>query len=316
MRNWKRVALVVSGLLFALVFLGVPYLVAYLVTHAGTRPQDQRLSSTPADHGVRFEEVTFRNADGHVLSGWYLGGADSDVAVAVGHGLFRSRREVLDRAAFFRERGYDTIVFDFRRHGESSGDRITLGFWERSDFLAARDFLASRGPRRSVVFYGVSMGAAAALLAASDSPDAGAVVADSPFVSIEDTVVRHVELLLGLPRFPFASALLFFLELQGNFDRTEFDLERAARAMGDRPVLIVAGAEDARMPPELQARIYRASSAPESRFVSVPEAGHGASYRTDPDSYERAVADFLENAGLRPGPRKEGEGVYSSPGSR
>lgn len=81
-------------LLLLLVTVGLPYILARLVTSAGTRPQDLALISSPSDYDIDFENVRFDAADGVALSGWYLGGGDANLSVACGHGLFRSRREV------------------------------------------------------------------------------------------------------------------------------------------------------------------------------------------------------------------------------
>jgi alpha-beta hydrolase superfamily lysophospholipase len=302
-RRWQRILLATLAILIVFFALVVPYLLAVLITSAGTRPMDLGLTSSPADYGLDYEEVSFRSTDGVALSGWLLGGGSREVTVICGHGLFRSRREVLDRAAFFREQGFEAILFDFRRHGKSGGERVTLGYEERFDFEGAIDFARERNPRARIVLYGVSMGAGAALLAARDRAEVEAVIADSPFLNIEHTVAHHVKLIFGLPRFPFASALLLFLEWRGGFDRADFDLAAAVTDLGKRPVLIIAGGEDARMPPDLQKRLYEASRSRASRFLLVPEAAHGAAYRVAPESYERAVLDFLEAAGLSAGGR-------------
>jgi pimeloyl-ACP methyl ester carboxylesterase len=295
-RNWKKIVL---GALLALVLfvtVGLPYLLAVLVTRAGTRPMDLELTSSPKDYDLSFEDVEFPAKDGVAISGWYLGGGSRRAVVACGHGLFRSRREVLDRAAFFRQLGYDTLVFDFRRHGSSEGERVTIGYQERLDFDGAAAFLEERRPGAPVVLYGVSMGAAAAILSARETPDVAAVIADSPFGSIEETVDHHVTLFLGLPRFPFATALLWFLELRGGFDRRDFDVRKAAAVLGDRPLLVIAGEADSRMPPELQRAIFEASPSPKSRFEVFEGAGHGAAYRTDSERYQRVVNEFLDAA--------------------
>jgi pimeloyl-ACP methyl ester carboxylesterase len=297
-KRWKRILLGFAAALFLFVTVGVPYLLAVLVTRAGTRPMDLELTSSPADYGLSFEEVTFTSTDSVAISGWFLPGGTRKAVVACGHGLFRSRREVLDRAAFFRQQGYDTLVFDFRRHGTSGGERVTLGYQERLDFEGAVEFLRKRRPEAPVVLYGVSMGAGAALLAARETPAVAAVVADSPFLNIEHTVVHHVELIFGLPRFPFASELLWFLEMRGGFDREDFNLEAAAEALGERPLLVIAGSEDERMPPDLQKRVADASKSPLRRFVSLEGAGHGAAYRVATEAYQREVLSFLERAGF------------------
>jgi pimeloyl-ACP methyl ester carboxylesterase len=288
----------VLAALLIFVAVGLPYLLAVLITRAGTRPMDLELTSSPADYDLSYEEVIFASTDGVPLSGWYLPGGSRQAVVACGHGLFRSRREVLDRAAFFRRQGYDTLVFDFRRHGKSAGERVTLGFQERRDFEGAIEFLEKQRPRSPVVVYGVSMGAGAALLAARETKAVAGVVADSPFLNVEHTVAHHVKLLFGLPRFPFASALLWFLEARGGFDRESFDLEAAAAELGDRPLLVIAGGADERMPPDLQKRVARASKSPLSRFLVFEGAGHGAAYRVATAAYEAALVDFLERGGF------------------
>jgi len=315
-KHWKKILLGLVVVAVLVTTIGLPYAVARLVTHAGTRPMDRELTSSPSDYDLEFENVSFTSADGVTLSGWYLGGAGSDVAIACGHGLFRSRREVLDRAAFFRKQGYDTVVFDFRRHGESEGEKVTLGFDERFDFLGAVEFLRERQPARKVVLYGVSMGAAAALLAAAETEDVAAVIADSSFSSLEHTVVHHLDLIFGLPRFPFGTSLLFFLEMQGGFDRSEFDLEGAVTEIGDRPVLFVAGEDDARMPVAIQRRLYERAVSEHSGFRSFPGASHGAAFRTDPEGYKTMLTEFLSEAGLEPSKnpeRGEASGEDSSP---
>lgn len=318
-KYWKKILLGLVVVAVLVTTIGLPYALARLVTHAGTRPMDLELTTSPADYDLDFENVLFASADGVTLSGWYLGGAESDVAIACGHGLFRSRQEVLDRAAFFRQQGYDTLVFDFRRHGESEGDKVTLGFDERLDFLGAVDFLHEKKPGAKVALYGVSMGAAASLLAAAESEDVAAVIADSSFSSLEHTVVHHLDLIFGLPRFPFGTSLLFFLEMQGGFDREAFDLERTMTNIGDRPVLIVAGEDDTRMPVAIQRRLYERAVNEHSGFRSFPGASHGKAYRTDPEGYGAMLTTFLAEADLaasrNPEP-EEASGEGSNPASR
>lgn len=292
------------GIAFAVVFVFVfavaPYLLAWLVTSAGTRPPDRRLTSTPADFGLDYEEVSFRAADGTPLKGWYLGGGNRGVSISCAHGLFRSRREVLDRGQFLRAAGYNVLLFDSRRHGESGGERVTLGYKERLDVEAAFRALKERAPGDEVAAFGVSMGAAASLLAASESKDARAVVADSSFISIDHTIAHHLKLFFGLPRFPLGDELLFFISWRGGFRASDFDIEKAVRAMGERPLLFIAGSKDERMPVETQRRLFEASKSPRSKFLVIEGAGHGAGYRTDPETYKEGVLGFL--AGVFPTP--------------
>lgn len=287
---------VLAVLVPLIVFVVLPYLLARFITSRGTRPRDLALSATPADSGLEYEDVSFEARDGVRLSGWYLSEGHRDVSVICAHGLFRSRREILDRAVLLAKHGFDVLALDLRNHGESGGEQTTLGYKERLDLEAAGRYVEKRAPGNTVVLYGVSMGAAAALLAAAESPGVAAVVADSPFLSVENTVVHHLKLIFGLPRFPFGDILLYFLERRGSFQREDFDVEKAVRQMGERPVLIIAGARDRRMPVAKQRQLFEASAGSLSRFVVIEDAGHGAAYRADPQKYEELLLDFLTDA--------------------
>jgi alpha-beta hydrolase superfamily lysophospholipase len=291
--KWAGIIVIVLALVF--VFVIAPFLMAQLVTRAGTRPMDRGISSTPAEYGVAFEDVTFVSADGVKLEGWYLGGGERGVSVACAHGLFRSRHELLERAAWLRQTGFNVLVFDLRRHGKSGGERISLGYKERLDLESAASYLAERSPGDRMVLLGVSMGAAASLLAAAEDSNVAAVVADSSFLSLEHTVAHHLKLFWGLPKFPLGYELVFFVEQLAGFKAEDLDMEKAVQQIGRRPILFIAGGGDRRMPVEIQRRLFQAAGSPLSRFVVIEDAGHGGGYRTDPEGYKEAVLGFIED---------------------
>ncbi len=207
-RILKWGGLTVAVALLALLFLVLPYWAANAVTTVGTRPMDRDLTSTPADYGIDFEDVSFSATDDVPLRGWYLGGGRRGVSIVCAHGLFRSRREVLGRGVLLRESGFNVLLLDSRRHGESGGDRATIGLKERFDVQGGIDFMRERQPEDQIILFGVSMGAAASLLTAAERPEVVAVVADSSFLTLEQVVTAYMDLLFGLPRFPLGDVLL------------------------------------------------------------------------------------------------------------
>lgn len=293
MRILKWMVFTISALLLVFIFLVAPFVLAHFITRAGTRPMDRRLTTTPTDFDLEYENVSFHSQDRVALSGWYMGGGDRGVSVACAHGLFRSRREMLERCVVLRKAGFNVLIFDLRRHGASGGERVTLGYKERLDLLAAAEYLSERSPRDRLVLFGVSMGAAAALLAAAENPVVETVIADSSFLSLEHTVTHHLKLIWGLPRFPLGDELLFFIERMAGFRRGDLNVKEAVGRIGERPVLFIAGGDDRRMPVEVQRQLYRAAISPRSRFVVVDGASHGAAYRTSPETYHQALFDFL-----------------------
>ena len=303
--RWVRRILLFTGILLVFfVLVVVPYGFSYLLTHARSGPRDLQISTTPAAYQVPFQEIQFAAAgaagDGQVtptLSGWYLPKQNARGVIIYAHGLFKSRQEILDRAALLWNRGYAGVLFDFRRHGKSNGELSSIGYLERLDVEGAVRFV--RGQVDStlpIIGYGVSMGAVATALAAAETPEIRALILDSSYLSFDETIVHHLNLWFGLPRFPLADTVILFTRLRVGFKSEDFDVRRALQKIGDRPVLFIAGGADTRMPPELAQQLLAASPSAEKSLVVIPNATHGAAFRTAPAEYEKVVLDFLERA--------------------
>ena len=147
-----------SAVLLALVLLltlGLPWLLSFAITKAGTRPGERDRTDTPAAHGATFEPVSFTSTDGNTLSGWYLpaNGARRRVTFVMTHGLFRSRYEMLERGLDLWREGYGVLLYDLRRHGASAAEFSTIGYNERHDVAAAFRFVRAREPGNRVVLW-------------------------------------------------------------------------------------------------------------------------------------------------------------------
>ena len=80
------------------------------------------------------------------------------------------------------------LLFDFRAHGESTGDRITFGALESVDARAALDFLRTELPAERIGAIGVSLGGAAALLGREPLP-VDALVLEAVYPAIDVAIV-------------------------------------------------------------------------------------------------------------------------------
>jgi predicted MFS family arabinose efflux permease/pimeloyl-ACP methyl ester carboxylesterase len=274
--------------------LGLPWMLSILVTKAGTRPDERNRPDTPATLGAQFEDVSFQSSDGNSVSGWWLPASDRRTTIVMTHGLFRSRWELLPRAVDFWNRGYAVLVYDMRRHGRSNGEFASLGYDERHDVEAALAFSQTQAPDNRVVLFGVSMGGAATLMAASETGGVAAVVADSSFLSLEHTVDHHLAL-AGIPTLPFAPMLTWMTALRLGFRPGQFDVRDAVSRISV-PILFIGGSKDVRMPIETVLEpLAAASSNPLSRKFIVDGASHGHAYPTEPEAYVNTVDEFLRS---------------------
>ena len=294
--GWK----IFKGTLFSLllflpvfVLLITPVLLSYWVSGFGTRPPERLLTDTPADYGSDFIDVEFPSRDGLMLRGWWMEGEEAKATLIFGHGLFRSRREGLERGSVLNKSGFSVLLFDFRNHGKSDPTSTSLGFVERLDVLGAYDFLKEKRERRRFVLLGVSMGAVAVIHAAGDfQQDLEAIIADSPFQSLNETVAHHAGM-LNLPSFPFANLFKWNLTRIAQYEAEDLNTLEALRRLDEIPVLLIYGKEDRRLPPSGIQNIFDAIPSANKELVVFENATHGAAYRVNPTLYLNTVLEFL-----------------------
>lgn len=306
----RRVVRKLAGALVALllvVCLVLPWLLSFAITKAKTRcepmpagalfPCESRRTDTPAAQGATFEDVSFTTADGIKLTGWYLPARAQRLTVVMTHGLFRSRYETLDRGVRLWRAGYGVLLYDMRRHGHSTGEFSSIGYYERRDVEAALKFVEGREPQNQIVLFGVSMGAAATLLAAAETQDdarVAGVVSESSFTSFADTARHHIKDLTPIPAFPFVPLLIDFTSWRMNFRAADFDVLAAVRKIR-QPILFIGSGADKRMPNGTVLQpLYDAATNPLKRKLVVAGATHGKAFDTSPDEYMNALVGFLQ----------------------
>jgi pimeloyl-ACP methyl ester carboxylesterase len=76
------------------------------------------------------------------------------------------------------------FAFDFAGCGQSEGEYISLGYYEREDVDVVFNYLRSLGTVSSIGIFGRSMGAVTALMYADRNHEIGGVVLDSPFSNL------------------------------------------------------------------------------------------------------------------------------------
>jgi uncharacterized protein len=285
-----------------LLLLGVaPFWMARFVTRAGTRPPDLRLTDTPADSGIAHENIQFPARDGVRLSGWFVPPGDKNAVVILTHGLFRTRVEMLSRAVALAKTGYGALLYDSRNHGASDKAIVSLGFYESQDVLGAVDYLqhryrASPQPLK-LVLMGVSMGAVTTLRAAAQTNHYAALVIDSPFSSIRQTIIDHSWLFFGMPRLIFPPLFFFWFQRFAGFDVDQVNTHESIGHIQPVPLLMIASEGDRRMRPEVARELFQeAKSSIKKIEVFGKDVPHGAAARVYSKEYAALLVGFLDQA--------------------
>lgn len=183
---------------FVLAFFILLSLAGFLIS---IRPPRITSNASPADFGLRYEEVSFPTTDGLELKGWYIPNrGDQAKTVILLHGYPADKGDILPVLSFLSAH-YNLLLFDFRYFGQSQGRISTIGGRETEDLLAAIRFLKSRGIGE-VGVWGFSLGGAVALMAAKEAPEIKAIVSESSYARL-DLMVREFYRIPGL-KYPLA----------------------------------------------------------------------------------------------------------------
>lgn len=253
-------------------------------------PEQPGAPATPDDLGLAYEDVRFTTDDGVTLSGWLVpAGRDTRTAVIVLHGFSGHRLPELAAFVPWLQERHHVLQFDFRGHGESGAGAITLGSHERRDIAAAVRFLEARG-LGPIALFGISMGAAAAIVAAPDLPVA-AVVADAPFAELHHPIANRMRE-VGYPLAELGARVIVAGAALRTRSRLRDPIDTVAR-ITPRPLLIISPADDRLIRAEQSERLFARAEEPKE-LLRVPGAGHAEAYAVAPVRYRERVLAFLE----------------------
>jgi alpha-beta hydrolase superfamily lysophospholipase len=286
--RWGLLVLVI----LALGYLGIGLFVAAQLSTPVRQPSEQ----TPAAEGLDFQEVDIQSTDGLDLKGWWVPKDHPIRAVVLVHGLnaSKSSQYVLDTASIYAQADYSVLMLDLRGHGESEGERTTLGYQEVWDVRGALAWLEEeRGfEPNEVVLHGWSMGGATVVRSAPGTGVA-AVVEESGYADLPLLLRDVLPEESGLPSF-FNPGIFLMAKLFLDFDPWAVRPgEDAARLSEESvPLLIIHATGDEVVPFE-HAELL-AASYPEAEFWKIEGYDHVQAY-THPE-YRHKLLDFWERA--------------------
>jgi uncharacterized protein len=288
-RLWLQRGVIALGFVL-LIWLLISLMVAYRLTHR-LRPRFEepvpRIACGP------LEEHRIKTSDGEELGAWFLDGRDDLPSVLVLHGNKGSRLNSLGRAEIFTSAGCAVLMISLRAHGDSSGEYHDVGFSARQDVLAAVNFLEARRSGQPVVIMGTSMGAAAAVFAASAlGHHVQGYILESPYQDLKTAAWNRTEVYLP-PVFSHAAYL--GLRTVGPLFLPNLDeispLKAISGIPNDVPVLILAGAAD-RLARLAEAQALYRQVATHGRLVLFPGAGHHDLPGSAPGLFKRSLLEF------------------------
>ena len=292
-----------GGLIFIVRTIAHPVPHPYLVTPETFPAYSAR--------GLRVTEETWSNADATQARGWLLRGAEGAPAVVLLHRYGADRSWLLNLGVKINEATNCTILWpDLRGHGANPPvSQTSFGSRETDDVTAALSFLRNlkTSQKRALVgerfgFFGVELGAYAALSATARQQDGAAVralVLDSIPAAPDELLRNAISDRMGIDNgllnfFARGAARIYFL---GKYENAP-SCELAAQLASQR-VLLLSG-EDAgelRASTKSLAACFPNPSAV-AQQTDLPVTGFTASSATGEqgETYDRLVIEFFSQA--------------------
>lgn len=279
--------------------IGVWALLVVGIGFAATVPLMRRrvpdTPDTPDQHAMPYQEVKFPSRDGLTLGGWWIPApGETRGTVIMCPGQNGSMDKDVPQAVSLHQAGFNVLMFDFRAHGRSEGQTVTLGGLEQADLFGALDYVESeQGVTRAGVL-GFSMGAGVALMVAAQDKRIAALVVDGAYPRLVGLLAVYLRErgLPGVLARGFAWLILLLASL-----RTGYQLYRANPVdLVDRvaaPALLIHGEDDPFATTEAIKELAARIQAP-AEVWRVAGAGHREAFAHHPDDYSRRVLAWLD----------------------
>ena len=223
--------------------------------------------------GIPYEEVSFSNADGLTLRGWFFPAGQPDApAIFYAPSTAHDQRSGLSLVSALHKAGYSVLLFSYRGYAKSGGNifGFTYGAFESKDIDAAVTYLVENRGIHKIGAIGHSAGAVSLILSAARNPDINVIVAASPFNSFETVWTTNTPSFM--PKF-LLKFIMRLTELRKGFRGADVNTLKVIGKIAPRPLLIIHGKADKRITEQQVQKLYQAAGSPKNLWL-IENASH------------------------------------------
>ena len=258
----------------------------------------------------RFDEVWFNTVqktekwidspNGYPIKAIFLEPLETTNFVVICHGVTENKINSVKYARLFERLGFNSVVYDHRRHGDSGGKTTSFGYYEKMDLQAVVNAVHDYAGEEAIIgIHGESMGAATTILYAGTVEDhAHFYISDCAFSDFTDQLLYLMKKETPL-RTRYAIKLAdVFLRVRDGYSMRLVSPREAVKHI-EKPVLFIHSVPDDFILPEMTKELYELKNGPKQ--LKLFENGpHAQSFNQNPEEYEQTVADFLYTYDLLP----------------
>lgn len=243
---------------------------------------------------VEKEGLWIHSPNDYLLNAVFLKPLPTNQTVIICHGVTENKINSIKYARLFERLGFNSVIYDHRRHGESGGKTTSFGFYEKSDLRAIVHFIRERiGDDALLGIHGESMGGATTILYAGTFEDeADFHIVDCPFSDFSEQVLHVLRMETPLRSMMVLRIANLFLKLRDGYT---LDLVSPKEVIGNiqKPMLFLHSLHDDFILPYMTKELYEAK--PGDKMLKIFGKGaHAKSFNENPEEYGNTVKEFLQ----------------------
>ncbi|WP_432359172.1 alpha/beta hydrolase [Sporosarcina sp. UB5] len=247
---------------------------------------------------VRKEDFWVNSPNEYRLRAVFLQPLETTRTMIICHGVTENKINSIKYARLFERLGFNSVIYDHRRHGDSGGKTTSFGFYEKVDLHAIVSAVRNRiGSRALLGIHGESMGAATTILYAGEfEEDADFYIADCPFSDFSKQILHILR-----TSTPFRTSMTLrvanlFLKIRDGYTTSLISPREAIQNI-KKPMLFIHSMEDRFILPEMTKELYDLKEG--KKMLRLFDKGaHAMSFNENPEEYEQEVLRFLHHFGF------------------
>lgn len=241
-----------------------------------------------------YSNVYIKSFDNLTMHGYkILNENSSNKWVITVHGYTSKGLYMSNYAKRFYDMGYNILIPDLRGHGESEGNYIGMGWYDRLDILKWIDLILNENENSKIILHGVSMGAATVSMTSGEELPSNikAIISDCGYTSVWEQFSHQLKSMYSLPNFPIMNASSAIARFKAGYGLKEASaLKQVAKSK--TPILFIHGDEDDFVPYKMMDELYNAANC-EKEKLTIQGAGHAKSSKVNPYLYWSTIENFI-----------------------
>lgn len=247
---------------------------------------------------VNKTEKWIESKNGYSLKAIFVEPLPTNNYVVICHGVTENKINSLRFVRMFERLGFNSVVYDHRRHGDSGGKTTSFGFYEKVDLQSILEAVRDRAGTDAIIgIHGESMGAATMLLyAGSIKDDADFYISDCSFSNFEEQVSNIIKQTTPLRTGLAIRIANLFLKVRDGYTLNLVSPIDVVDKI-EKPVLFIHSLQDDFILPTMTEELFKKKIGPKT--LKLFDIGvHAKSFNENSEEYEQVVADFLQQNNL------------------